>query len=483
MKTRTWAMGLSALLALSLAVACSDDDEKKDSGTHKLDSSVDVDKGTADDTGTTPDQTVTTPDKGAPPITTMGKGCKATADCKSAGAVCLHWTNIFTYVSPSPQGLCTKKCKKDNPDTPLVDEDDCPKNFKCAEFDFGSSKPTYCLQTCTVSATKNPCDASSGLTCHPTSTRWTSGTKNVCFYPACKTNKNCPVFISEKSCSSDADCTKIKSGSFCESSSSKCAMPGNCLKSGLCGKHTHGKATAKVGDPCKSDGDCPGNGSCLTPSTSTSSIGESNPNGYCTVPYCKYSSVLTDYACPTGSTCHQLYYGGLCFKTCTLADAKSCRGYKGDKGGDYECYAWDNLYSSSSKKVTEKPVCMSTANWSCKSLGTKLDCSALGIAKTNTTKMACRDRTTGVVKSSKADPKGVCMDNTASGAFPKPDAGVPPAKDTGVPPAKDTGVPPAKDTGTPPAKDTGTPPAKDTSVPPAKDTSVPPAKDAGAPQG
>ena len=424
MRTRMTALFLSLLLAMSMAfVACSDDDEKKDKGTTKQEAGVEAgtDDLTQDDTGTT-DTTV--PDI-TPAVTTMGKGCKLNTDCKNKSMVCMHWTNIFTYVAPSPQGICTKKCKKDNPDTPLVDEDDCPKGFKCAEFDFGSSKPTYCLQKCTVAKDTNSCEKTSGLTCHPTSTRWTSGSTNVCFYPACKTNKNCPVFIGDATCASDADCTKIKAGAFCESSSSKCAMPGNCLNSGICGKHTHGKATAKVGDPCKSDTDCPGNGSCLTESTSSSYIGVNNVNGYCTVPYCKYSKVLPDYACPTGSTCHQLYYGGLCFKTCTLTDAKTCRGNAKDKGGDYECYGWDNLYASSSKKVTEKPVCMSTANWSCTSLGTKLDCSALGIAKTNTTKMACRNRTTGVQLTKKNDPAGVCMDNTASGPFPKPDAGVP----------------------------------------------------------
>ena len=441
MRTRMTALGLSLLLALSMAMlGCSDDDDKKDTGTPKNEAGVEAGADlTQDDLAVT--ETALPPDKGAPVTTNMGEGCKANADCKNKDLLCLHWTNIFTYVKTVPQGICSKKCKADNPDTPLVDEDDCPKGFKCAEFDFGSSKPTYCLQSCTVAKSTNPCPKTSGLTCHPTSTRWTGGSGNVCFYPACKTNKDCPVFISDKTCTSDADCTKIKSGSFCESSSSKCAMDGNCGTNGICGVHKQGKATAKVGDPCKSDADCPNNGSCLSESTSSTSIGVSNPNGYCTVPYCKYSATLTDYACPTGSTCHQLYYGGLCFKTCTLTDAKTCRGNTGDKGGDYECYAWDNLYSSSSKKVTEKPVCMSTANWSCTSLGTKLDCSALGIAKTNTTKMACRDRTTGVQLSSKADPKGVCMDNTASGPFPTPDAGTPPAKDATPPPAKDAGAP------------------------------------------
>ena len=447
---RITALGLSLLLAMSMAiVACSDDDEKKDTGIKKEEAGIDS---TVDDKGPTSDQKLT-PDTTAS-ISTMGKGCKLPADCKNKDMVCMHWTNIFTYVNPSPQGICSKKCKKDNPDTPLVDEDDCPKGFKCAEFDFGSSKPTYCLQTCTVSKTTNPCDKSSGLTCHPTSTRWTGGTNNVCFHPACKVDKDCPVFISDATCTTDADCTKIKTGAFCESSSSKCAMAGNCTKSGLCGVHKQGKATAKVGDPCKSDADCPNNGSCMKEETGSSYIGVNNRNGYCSVPYCKYSKTLTDYACPTGSSCHQWYYGGLCFKNCTLTDAKTCRGYAKDKGGDYECYGWDNLSYSSSKKVTEKPVCMSAAYWKCTTFSkSKLDCSALGVAKTDTTKMSCRNRFTGAKKTNKYDPTGVCMDNTASGPFPKPDAGVPDA----------------------------TPPTPDSTVP-TPDSTVP-GPDAGAPQG
>ena len=105
----------------------------------------------------------------------------------------------------------------------------------------------------------------------------------------------------------------------------------------------------------------------------------------------------------------------MCFKTCTLSDAKSCRGQAKDKGGDYECYAWDNLQIHGGP-VASKPICMSAASNSCTSLGTGLQCSALGIKGTNSTNMQCRDRTTGKVLAAHTA-SGVCLDNTASGTF------------------------------------------------------------------
>jgi hypothetical protein len=137
------------------------------------------------------------------------------------------------------------------------------------------------------------------------------------------------------------------------------------------------------------------------------------------IPNCTFAKQLPAFACPAGATCNNLFYGGQCHKSCDLTKATDCRGYAGDKGGDYECYAWNNLVIGSTQ-VSDAPVCANAAGQTCDNLGTKLDCSSLGLESGNTTKMSCRDRYTGVAKANKADPTGVCLDDTASGPFETP---------------------------------------------------------------
>ena len=446
-------LGLSFLLALALTFGCSDDTEKTlDTGAGNkeagAEAGADLGADSAVDTGTT-DSAVPDID---PSAVNMGEGCDSKKDCKAGSPDCLMYSNIFTYM-PAAKGICTKKCTADDPNTPLVDEDNCAKGFKCAAFAYTSATYYYCLKTCTPSMTTNPCPASSGQTCHPASTRWGNSKDTVCIYPACKTNKDCPVFTGT-TCASDADCTKVKAGSFCEASSGKCALDGNCTKGGICGDHKLGKTGAKVGDPCKSDLDCPNAGTCFEESTATNAIGKTFRNGYCAIMFCSYASVLPGRTCPTGSTCHRLYYGGACMKSCTLTDAKTCRSNAADKGGDYECYGWNNLQIGGTA-VAKTPVCTSAATQTCDSLGTTLNCSHLGTATGNTTNMSCRDRHTGVKKAKANDATGVCLDDTKSGAFDKPavDAGTPtpdastPTPDAGTPTPDATT--PTPDAGTP----------------------------------
>ena len=295
-----------------------------------------------------------------------------------------------------------------------MDEDSCPKpGYKCATFRYsGGTNYYYCLKTCDPSLTKNPCDAKSNTTCHPRSTQW-SGSLNsaVCIWPKCNNNKDCPVSL-KKTCSKDADCAGEGTGAFCYTSG-QCALPGNCTAGGICGKHTHGKATAKVGDACKDDKDCPANGTCFTESSTTSgAIGVANRNGYCAITYCSFSKKVSDFACDSGSSCH-----GLCFKKCDLKKATDCRGNAKDKGGDYECYAWNNI-SVGGSAVSASPLCQSAASITCDFFGTAstVDCTSLGM-QNNPTKMGCRDRYTGKAMAKKTDPTGVCLDETASGSF------------------------------------------------------------------
>jgi hypothetical protein len=351
-----------------------------------------------------PDQKV--PDTG-PPLAALGEGCTSASDCHPSAPLCV------TASSSKGVRVCSKACTADDPATPLINEDNCPAGSTCATFTYTTATFYYCLKNCTPSLTVNTCPTSSQQSCDPFSTRFTrTSDKAVCWFPACKTNTDCPV-LAAKTCGNNADCASVASDAFCVSGT--CARPGNCTAGGLCGPHTLGKGGAKVGDPCTSDFDCAGSGLCLFESTSSGAIGPDYRNGYCSIPNCSFASTLPAFACPTGSSCHKLYFGGLCHRSCQLGSATDCRNHGGDNGGDYECYAWNNL-SLMGVQVTTTPVCQSAATITCDSLGTSLDCTDLGTAG-NATNMKCRDRFTGVAKTDLKDPGGVCLDDTASGAF------------------------------------------------------------------
>jgi hypothetical protein len=426
---------LGAVLCCGLLVAaCSDDDN---GGTQK-DQMV-VSDSQPPDQGETPDAEPSEDTKIEPDLPldqNMGEGCTTNSDCKKGSPLCL------VLSKEKMLGICSKECTPDDASTPLINEDDCPNGFLCAAFNYTTATYNYCLKKCTPDATKNTCPTSAKQACHPTSTRFGDTDQAVCWYLACQDGKDCPVY-SSTTCSNDSQCTSIASDAFCDTDSNKCARPGNCTAAGLCGKHIHGKATAKVGDPCKDDFDCPSEGQCFEESSDPSYIGKGWANGYCTISGCAFSSTLPDKACPTGSTCHHLYYGGICAKTCKLDDANSCRNQAVDKGGDYECYAWNNLFLGS-VQITAEPVCQTAAGQTCDSMGSKLDCTSLGETG-NPTNMKCRDRFTGVAKTDQTDPNGICLDDTASGPFgPAPDGG-PPPPDSGTPDAKkpDAGAPDA----------------------------------------
>jgi hypothetical protein len=353
-----------------------------------------------------PDQKVTVPDTG-PPLAGLGEGCIYAGDCDPSAPLCV------TASSSKGVRVCSKTCTADDPATPLINEDDCPAGATCATFKYTTATFHYCLKDCTPSLTVNTCPTSSHQACDPYSTRFTrTANKAVCWFPACTTGKDCPV-LAAKSCGNDADCASVAADAYCVSGS--CARPGNCTTGGLCGPHTLGKAAAKVGDPCTGDFDCPNNGLCLFETTPSGAIGPENRNGYCSIANCSFVGTLPAFGCPTGSSCHKLYFGGMCHKSCQLSSTTDCRNHGADKGGDYECYAWNNL-SIMGVQVTTTPVCQSAATITCDSLGSSLDCTSLGTSG-NLTNMKCRDRVTGAVKTSLTDPTGVCLDDTASGSF------------------------------------------------------------------
>jgi hypothetical protein len=356
-----------------------------------------------------------------PPPKDIGPPCIGTEGvvCGGANSCCkpLNCTQLNTGIS-----ICARSCTPDDPTTPLVNEDSC-SNLSvniCGRASAIAGKH-ICLRRCYPALGKKGCPT--GVACRPESTTYTGDpTKAVCVYASCKGAKDCPVRLSQD-CNLTTPgtiCTGagIPSGAFCAPDrpgmvQGKCALGGSCdLVSGLCKPHLKGKATAKVGDPCKDDRDCPNQGFC-----DQQSGGGGLPharNGYCSVIGCTFASTLFSFACPGGSTCQNLTPGGRCYKSCDLSKAADCRGYAKDKHGDYDCYRWDNL-TMGSVPIANGPTCEPVDPYPCTLFGSNpsLNCSVLG-NKTNSTKMACRQRTTGK-ELSKFDPGGFCLDLTASG--------------------------------------------------------------------
>lgn len=354
------------------------------------DSVIPIDQSLSPDQSFLVDQTVDFP-IGAPNI---GALCTTNVDCVN-GAQCL--LSVDTGLS-----LCTMLCTQDNYST-TANEDTCPDLTKniCGKVKLSDgSTQNFCLPRCIPKDNSNDCP--SHLACHP-QTASLSGLADVavCFVPACKSSLDCPVLTS-KQCS--AGCT---GNEFCETTTSLCALPGNCQSNGLCGPNNYGSATAKVGDPCKGDIDCGSAMRCLRQSTDSNG-NVTNRNGYCTIIGCHFTT-LTNAACPSGSTCSHLYVGGLCRRTCSLFDPTSCRNHTGDYLGDYECYAWDN-FAINGQQVTTLPVCESPIP--CSAMGS-YGCSGLGEIF-NVTDMKCRNLKTNLDTLS-ADPNGRCLDDTASG--------------------------------------------------------------------
>jgi hypothetical protein len=355
----------------------------------------------------------------------MGEGCQDSTTCKGDAPDCI------LFDADNAKGICSSKCTPDDPETRLINEDSCPRGFICGTFRFTGSEPVnYCLKTCTPSVTTNPCPASSGQTCDPVSTRYSDLDNTVCWEAACATDKDCPVG-SDVICTTDAPCKTAlnDNDAFC-ASNRRCSLPGKCTPGGLCGKHTRGKPGAKVGDSCATDLDCQDGGFCL-------GSGDGYPNGYCASRGC--GSGLPEFNCPAGAVCHRLFFGGFCHKACDQADATSCRNNPADRGGNYECYAWNNL-SLGDANVSDAPICAPTGNQACDGLGSTIDCPSLAAdPQNNPLKMACRNRETNEILTNMRDPSGFCMDDTASGRFgPDPDGGMP---DSGADAGVDSAVP------------------------------------------
>lgn len=449
-------VGSFLVLAVGLVfAACSDDTgtTKKDMGPPKGDGPIiNVPEGGTDlPTGPTCDKA------------NVGVPCTAAADGTVGGECTEGMTCLTTETLPdgSSRGVCTCECTPDDTLTPLVNEDNCPELSanSCAGVGLtdGSTK-NFCFRKCDPKLGTNTC--TTPLACNPRSGSAVGLFDSaVCLFPGCKDDTDCPVVTStackrtidangdpaaSTGCTGTDEClpTADYTGKKSVDVDGLCAKPGKCdSASGICGvRAANFKADAKVGDPCKDDTECGANakcerevdtatiqgatnatctegsdccsGTCTAGKCTAGTCGIHARNGYCYISSCAFAS-LTEFQCPTGSSCNLLFSGGLCMKDCDMTVAADCRGNATDKLGDYECRAWSNI-SIGGVGVSAGPVCDFGDTFSCNTF-TSLGCDAFGADQANTTNMNCRDLT-GTALTDPRDPLGFCLDDTASGA-------------------------------------------------------------------
>jgi hypothetical protein len=370
--------------------------------------------------------------------TVIGKPCTETGgQCGTVGT-CL--------LTSATAGVCTCPCIADDPQTPLVNEDNCPNLAKniCGWVPMSNgTTQSFCLQTCAPKFGANDCQGA--LSCDPRSgLSFGIYSKAVCVFYGCTANTQCPVITATVCSVAQQNCTAAGQTclTYAGGDEGRCAAPGSCdLPSGLCKDHSLGKPTAKIGDPCKDDTECASTmhclmqynmatyqkktGSCQSDDDCCSGVCQNGQcaaglcpvlyrNGYCAMTGCQFASTLTQRACPAGSSCNRLYGGGMCQKSCSLTTAAECRGLAGDYLGDYECRAWNNLPIGGAS-VSTGPVCDFGPSVPCDTFaGTTINCSAIGLSP-NSTNMRCRtfaNQTT----TNPYDPQGFCLDDTASGS-------------------------------------------------------------------
>lgn len=331
----------------------------------------------------------------------IGSPCveEGTDVCELEGGLC-----VTAKRDGKPRGRwCSRRCTPDDTATGELDEDDCPAGSRCVFFEPG----WICAQTCTLSAERPGC-AARFLSCDPSTVNLRPYGQVVCLHAGCAADRECSLLgLASDLCSTDNQC-KTRLGAadaFCQGV--RCARPGRCLPSGLCGVHDKGSPTARIGDPCETDFQCPSAAFCL-PEVDRSGKETGHRNGYCTSVGCAYANLLPFKECPAGATCSTLdTFDGECLRICDPGAAASCRGHAQDKAGDYECYdatrARHNGLPVASWPFCAPPVRCSRSS-SCANLAPVL----------NPQKMRCVDPETGSDLPERS-PTGVCRDDTSSG--------------------------------------------------------------------
>jgi len=366
-------------------------------------------------------------------------------------------------------GICVVfGCGKDNLATG-TNEDTCDilygNDFVCVDFqgarDDTNPDDNICVEKCTPDDTSNPCE--SPFACTPASTRL-GGIDAVCFDLACTAGTDCPVSVTNNAtctvATQSTDCPGA--GQFCVLSNDTdvdgdfdigaCSVAGSCnTANGLCAPHSMGTATARIGDPCQADTDCPDGGACIGEVSFQDNNGvlyRSPRNGYCTMHSCRWPDTLTGFACPGGSACYNYAFstgtGGSCFDSCDPEDATGCRDDLDANGattngtpcdvamgittncdwyGDYECLAIQEewVYAGTGVRVVEARdgtfdgrICdfVAPARGDCTFVAMVGGCAELAPLG-NPNGMDCRYPRTGVATVLGADEDGRCLDSTA----------------------------------------------------------------------
>jgi hypothetical protein len=352
------------------------------------------------------------------PCAKMGYLCTAPGDC---------CPNLQCVALDAGISICTQACSPDDPAT--CDPFFLDALFVCGDIDPPSGRHA-CLRRCTPQVGWAPCPA--GLACQPDSVRHTAPGLPACMLKPCSSGEDCPVRLHQV-CDPKAttdQCTELEipPGAFCAAdvdspASGHCALPGECDPvSGLCLPHSHGKATAQIGDPCQDDRDCGPAMQCDMESVGPAGVHARN--GYCTIVGCDSAPAL--HACPPGSSCFPDLPGGRCFKDCVQEDASDCRGYHLDKHGDYDCYGGPPLKGMTICAPTDLFPCVcvdplggNNCQEYCGTLSNWYSCCGWQPAPPgplDPIQMRCRNRGTGEALA-EGTPGGSCMDTTASGCL------------------------------------------------------------------
>jgi hypothetical protein len=392
-----------------------------------------------------PDQAPPPGGEGALCDPTGNDGSRHNRGCESA---------LICAAMDATHGLCLLPgCRVDLP-TLTINEDTCHiergSAYVCIDID-GEPDPgepyhlpdqpdgqnadlsdNVCVRKCTPSDGTNECDT--GVACAPETTRYHFA-QPVCFAAPCESGRDCPVTVGPpRGCASDRDCSN---GAFCAPDRGACAIPGVCdAGSGICGPGPVGSAFAAIGDPCRSDIDCPVGGACLSASWPRVSLSEGDTaprNGYCTRLGCRFSGTLSGRTCPSGSACNNFYYGGGCQRLCDPADPGGCRGNDCDPArglvsgcdwfGDFDCWDWGGWIFT----IDNLPVVSGSDGQVCDYIGPVFNsCQEIydqssqqgcpEMAPTgNPVSMDCRDAETAAPTLNDADSAGHCLDLTSSG--------------------------------------------------------------------
>lgn len=248
----------------------------------------------------------------------IGAPCTPGSDAGCSGAAtCLGLSQSV--------GICAVAgCTLEDPSTATI-EDTCPaiplpgapgKTVATVCTRAPAAGGTFCLPSCTPSATQNSCAVfHPQVACDPVSVLYNDHSA-VCLVPACSKDTDCPAVH------------PLHPEATCHQGSQTC-LP-------------KGKAAGKVGSPCVTNADC-GNGQFCYPQRRSKSGKVTVEGGYCTVLGCAHGAPWT---CPSGAKCFTIGSGtamSMCLATgCQAGKPDASDGCRDEASpGQYDCLYLD----------------------------------------------------------------------------------------------------------------------------------------------